>query len=102
MFIMKGVLLCHHQFRSILLYVDVICMAVLSVGAEPEEPRLPCTARNSQQGAPGKPTLPICHLSDRKRQDIRTNPREGNFTTLVTLLLIDCLFAFISYVLLKE
>jgi len=73
----------------------------LSVGAEPEESRLSRTARNSEQGAPGKPTLPICHLSDRKRQDIRKNPREGNFTTFVPHLLIDCLFAFVSYVLLK-
>jgi hypothetical protein len=69
-FLMKGVSPSHHQFKSILIYVDGICIAVLSVGAESEESRLPRTARNSEQGAPGEPTLPICHLSDRKRQDI--------------------------------
>ena len=98
-FLMNRALLCH-KFRSILICVDGICMAVLSVGAEPEESRLPCTARNSEQGAPGKPALPICHLSDRKCQDIRKDPREGKFTTFVRHLLIDCPFAFISYVVL--
>jgi hypothetical protein len=69
-FRMKGVLLCHHQFRSILIYGDSICMAGLFVGAEPEEPRLSSAARNSERRAPGKPTLPIFHLSDQKCQKI--------------------------------
>ena len=74
----------------------------MSVGAEPEEPRLSRTARDSEQGAPGEPTLPIRHLSDRKCPDVRKDPREGNFTTSVPRLLIDSLFAFVSYVLLKQ
>jgi hypothetical protein len=73
-----------------LIYVDCISISVLSAGAEPEESRLSRAASDSEQGTPGEPTLPICHLSDRELQDIRKNPREGNFATFVTDLSIDC------------
>jgi hypothetical protein len=57
------------QFKF-LIYVNCIRISVLSAGPEPEESRLSRAARDSEQGAPGQPTLPICHLSDRELQDI--------------------------------